>query len=146
VQVLPAYYLQARNSMWQTLQSTVAALQPLLPVLAYDALLILDKVAALSLVNPDLSNTNQIVAASLLVIFQSAPQAPGSPAPPDAASLSQHLQVEESAVDAAAERVRSVLQDASLMSSYRVATLLLETLVSGQVDVQVCIHGNEAGM
>ena len=137
VQVLPAFYIQMRASMWQTLQSVVAALQPSLPVLAYDALLILDKVAALSLINVDLSNTSQLIAASLLVVFQSAPQAPGSPPPPDAASLSHHLQVEQAAVEEAGERVRNVLQDASLMSAYRVATLLLETLLSGQTDMQV---------
>ena len=52
-------------------------------------------------------------------------------------AIQQQLGVEDAAMAAATEEVRGALQNTSLMSAFRVATLLLEALMAGQKFVQV---------
>lgn len=49
LQSLPAHYQQARPGLWQQLQSACALLQPQLPQLPFDALVLLDQAAAAGL-------------------------------------------------------------------------------------------------
>jgi hypothetical protein len=106
-------------------------------VLAYDAFLVLDKVTPASVAHTNWVNINIMVAAALLVVFESVLQPPSSPAPSHAAVLAKQLEVEQQTVETAAGRIRTALQNVPLMSAYRILAILLEALAAGQQGVQV---------
>jgi hypothetical protein len=137
LQGLPAAYVDVRRSTWQQLQSCAAALQPDAAVLPFDALRLLDLAVSQGLLLPDHSNLQLLLGACLLVVVQSG----GGSGPGVAADTQQHLQqllqVEGRALAGAAEAVQALLQDTSLMSAYRVATLLLQATAAGSNPAQV---------
>lgn len=126
--------------LWDQVHVSVRALQPLLPVLAYDALVIMDKATAAGVGPNGRFSAEQVMSACLLLASEQLGahlQNPldGHTAPVDADTIGRHFQLPADNIKVTSKAIHAAISldsTTGVISSHKVLTLLLECLMADQ--------------